>query len=232
MRIHALICAFNEAETVGEVVRRTQPRVERVWVVDDGSSDGTAEAAAEAGAEVCRHSVNRGKGGAVITGLQAILSTEASHVLFIDADLQHDPEEIPAFVAAAEAGADLVVGSRFAQKDQIPRHRYLANAIGSRILSMFAGTRLEDTQSGYRLIRADTLRRITIEKDDFSIETEILLKCVGEGATLAYVPIRAIYFEERQSRFRPIRDTIRISMTALRLRFLGPGPGGTRLGPS
>ncbi|MFN7974264.1 MAG: glycosyltransferase family 2 protein [Acidobacteriota bacterium] len=219
--LHALICAFNEAKTVGEVVTRTRPHVARVTVVDDGSADGTSALAEAAGAAVLRHETNRGKGAAVRTGLDAILATDATHVLFIDADRQHDPAEIPRLAAAAAGGAGVVIGSRFAEKEAIPRHRYLANAIGGRVLSLFAGVRLEDTQSGYRLIDADLLRRITIEREDFAIETEILLKAVGLGARVAYVPIRAIYFADRRSRFRPIRDTVRISMAALRFRFFG-----------
>lgn len=227
----ALVCAFNEEPTVAEVVRRTSAHVSSVLVVDDGSGDGTAAAAEAAGAIVIRHERNRGKGAAVRSGLATILAGPASHVLFIDADLQHDPDEIPSLLAAAEAGADVVVGSRFAEKSRIPRHRYLANAIGSRILSLFAGAYLEDTQSGFRLIAADLLRRIEIEREDFAIETEILLKAVGLGARVSYVPIRAIYFAERQSRFRPIRDTVRISLAALRFRFSrrrGPGDRGTK----
>jgi glycosyltransferase involved in cell wall biosynthesis len=214
VRIHAIVCAFNEAGTVGKVVAGTAPHVERVWVVDDGSRDGTSAAARQAGANVVAHGRNRGKGAAVRSGLAAVLATEATHVLFIDADLQHDPAEIPSLRAAAEAGAGIVIGSRFGHKDQIPRHRYLANAIGSRILSVFAGARLEDTQSGFRLVRADLLRAMTIEREDFAIETEILLKAIA---------LRAIYFEGRRSRFRPVRDTVAISLAALRLRF-GPRP--------
>lgn len=219
MNVQALICAFNEARTIREVVARTREHARRVLVVDDGSSDATAAESEVAGAEVIRHPVNLGKGAAVKTGLAAILTTDATHVLFIDADLQHDPAEIPKLLASAEAGAGVVIGSRFSEKESMPRHRYLANAMGSRVLSLFAGVRLEDTQSGFRLIAADLLRRIEIEREDFAIETEILLKAVALGAAVSYVPIHAIYFPDRRSRFRPVRDTVRISVAALRIRF-------------
>lgn len=219
MIVHALVCAYNEAPTVGQVVTQLLPRVTRVTVVDDGSKDATSEVARAAGAQVLRQEPNQGKSAAVRTGLQAILASDATHVLFIDADLQHDPAEVPQFLEAARAGAPFVIGSRFAEKSLIPRHRYLANAIGGWFLGLFAGVRLEDTQSGYRLVEAGLLRRIPLEWEGFGLETEMLLKAVALDAKVAYVPIRAIYIEGRQSRFRPIRDTVRISLAALRFRL-------------
>lgn len=222
MQVDALVCAFNEAGSVAEVVRQALAHVPRVLVVDDGSTDGTAAKAEAAGAVTLRHERNFGKAAAVRTGLRAILEGPATHVLFLDADLQHDPAEIPRFLEAAQGGAGVVIGSRFADRDAIPRHRYLANAIGSRILSLFAGLRLEDTQSGFRLVDASLLRRMDVEGEDFAIETEILLKAVALGARVAYVPIKAIYIPGRCSRYRPVRDTVRISLAALRFRFARP----------
>ena len=99
--ICALIAAYNEERHVAEVVKGAAPHVSHVVVVDDGSSDGTAARAREAGATVIAHDRNLGKGRAIRTGLAHVLERPFSHVLFLDADLQHDPAEIPTLVERA-----------------------------------------------------------------------------------------------------------------------------------
>src|SRR3954452_384573 len=98
----AVIAAFDEERSVGQVVTGCAPHVAEVVVVDDGSSDETAARAAEAGATVLRHSRNLGKGRAIRTGVEYALDLPYSHVLFIDADCQHDPAEIPKVLECAE----------------------------------------------------------------------------------------------------------------------------------
>ncbi len=223
MILHALIPAHNEVETIAKVVSGTSPFAKRIVVVDDGSTDGTGQAALAAGAELVQHESRQGKGAAIKTGLAAILGGEATHVLFLDGDGQHDPADIARLYDAAAAGASIVIGSRFADRAAIPRKRYVANAIGSRILSLFAGTRLEDTQSGFRIIRADKLQGIRLESDGFAVETEILLRVLRRDPKIRHVPIKAIYREGQPSHYRPVRDTVAISMLALRCRFLEAG---------
>src|SRR5260221_4750770 len=100
----ALIAAFNEAPGVGDVVRGTALHASPVVVADDGSTDETAAKAPEAGAVVLRHDRNRGKGWAVRTGLEYALTQPCSHVLFLDGDLQHDPEELSKLSGHADLG--------------------------------------------------------------------------------------------------------------------------------
>ena len=161
--ICALIAAFNEEDTVAAVVTGVKPLVSETVVVDDGSADTTAARAAAAGAIVVRHDRNRGKGCAIRTGLARVLAGNATHVLFVDGDLQHDPADVPRLVEAAErTGADLVIAERAFTKGQMPTARFYSNRIGSRILSTFIGTEVADSQSGFRLIRADRLRRLEL----------------------------------------------------------------------
>jgi glycosyltransferase involved in cell wall biosynthesis len=104
MTVCALIPAYNEEATIEAVVRGAMPHVEEVVVVDDGSSDGTSEHARKAGATVLRLTRNSGKGSAIRAGLAYVLGRQCSHVLFMDADLQHDPADVVRLIAAARSG--------------------------------------------------------------------------------------------------------------------------------
>ena len=107
----ALVPAYQAEETVGAVVRGLRRHVPGVVVVDDGSTDATAAEALRAGAEVLRLPANGGKGSALRAGLETVLAGDASHVAFVDADGQHDPDDLPRLLEAARGGDDFVIGS-------------------------------------------------------------------------------------------------------------------------
>jgi glycosyltransferase involved in cell wall biosynthesis len=221
--ICALIAAFNEERHVGPVVKGTARYVSQVIVVDDGSTDATAVRAREAGATVLRHERNLGKGCAVRTGLAYVLSRPYSHVLFLDADLQHDPAEIPKLLERAATGngdGDFVLGEREFSKDAMPAARFYSNVIGSRILSRFIGADVADSQSGFRLIRADLLRKVVLTGRGYEIETEMLIKLARAGATLERVPVHRLQYAGARSKIHPFRDTFRTCMLALGYRYL------------
>ena len=209
----ALTPAYEASATVGAVVRGLRAHVPRVLVVDDGSADATGAEAARAGAEVVRLPVNGGKGTAIRAGLGRLLATDATHVVFADADGQHDPADLPRLLDAARAGEDFVIGSRMADPDATPAYRYRTNEIGSRILSRMTGLEVEDAQSGYRVVRADVLRRLSLSARGYIIETEILLKAARWVKRFRHVPVRAIY--GGPSHYRPFRDTWVISWGAV-----------------
>jgi glycosyltransferase involved in cell wall biosynthesis len=221
VRACALIAAFNEEAHVAEVVRGTLPFASPVIVVDDGSADRTAARARDAGAIVIRHEQNRGKGWAIRTGLEYALTQDCSHVLFLDADLQHDPAEIPLLLARAEQGrGEFVIGERELRSDAMPAARFHANVIGSAILSRFIGADVADSQSGFRLIRADLLRRVRLTGKGYEIETEMLIKAVRAGAAVERITVQRLQYERAHSKLRPFRDTFRTCMLALKYRYL------------
>jgi len=218
--ICALIAAYNEERHVAEVVKGTARHVSAVFVVDDGSTDQTASRAAAAGATVVAHGHNQGKGCAVRTGLLHVLREPYSHVLLLDADLQHDPEEIPKLVECATRGVgDFVVGEREFSRSAMPAPRFYSNVIGSRILSYFVGATIGDSQSGFRLIRADLLRQVQLTATGYEIETEMIIKLVRAGATLERVTVRRLSYQNARSHMRPVRDTFRTCMLALGYRY-------------
>ncbi|HWC64452.1 MAG TPA: glycosyltransferase family 2 protein [Thermoanaerobaculia bacterium] len=210
----ALIPAFDCAATIAAVVAGARRHVEPVVVVDDGSRDGTGAEAARAGARVVTRRENGGKGAAIRTGLEGLLaSPRTSHVVFLDGDGQHDPEEIPKFVEAAARGEGFVIGSRMAERDSIPGYRYETNRIGDMILSRMTGHAVEDGQSGFRAVSSELLRRLSLRANGYLVETEMLLKAAPFVRRFATVPIRAIY--GGPSHYRPFRDTWKISWGAV-----------------
>jgi glycosyltransferase involved in cell wall biosynthesis len=209
----ALVPAFQAEMTVGTVVAGIRASVDRVLVVDDGSTDETAAEAERAGASVLRLERNGGKGTALRAGLARIHQSGATHVAFLDADGQHDPRDLPALLTAASAGDEFVIGSRMGEPDAIPAYRFRTNEIGSRILSRMTGLDVEDAQSGYRVISADLLRKLDLNARGYIIETEILLKAARFVERYRHVPVRAIY--GGPSHYRPFHDTWIISWGAV-----------------
>jgi len=202
----ALIPAWNEAERIGPIVRGARAYLP-VLVVDDGSTDGTAEVARAAGATVVRHPENRGKGAALKTGFAWALEHGYEAVLTLDADGQHDPAEIPKFLAAWEAGAgDLIIGER--DFSQMPWPRWWTQPLGSWMLSRALGVPIRDNQSGYRLLSRRLIEGMRLTTTGFEMEVEMIAEAVRLGLPIAWVPIRTIYGIGKPSNFHPLWDSL------------------------
>jgi glycosyltransferase involved in cell wall biosynthesis len=204
----AIIPAFGEARFIGTVVRGVLEHLDHVIVVDDRSPDQTAEAAREAGAEVICHSENLGKGAAIKTGLRRA-AANFSFFLFMDGDGQHDPTEIPRFLAKATVTqAHLIVGNRMWNLAKMPAVRRWTNKFMSWQIGKLCGRELPDSQCGYRMARYELLPILHQSSDGFAFETENLLLAARNGFQVEFVPIRTIYRDER-SKIKPMRDTFR-----------------------
>ncbi len=216
MKSIAVIPARDAGATVGDVVRRLKtalPSTE-VVVVDDGSTDATGERAREAGAIVARHEQNRGKGAALETGFDLALSRGADCVLALDADGQHDPAFAPQLLAALES-ADVVIGSREGDRTGMPWLRRATNDVTTWFVSKLAGQRIQDSQSGFRAIRADVLRKVRPESRRFDYESEFLIGAAKAGFRIGAAPVPTIY-NAPGSHIHPFRDTIRFIRLVLR----------------
>lgn len=221
-RVYALIAAYNEAKHIAPVIESISRYVQSVLVVDDGSNDPTAAVASGAGAEVIRHASRRGKGTAIRTGLAALAGRDVTYILLLDGDGQHDPEDAPRLVQAAETRRyDLVIGHRTLDRRINGSIRYYTNVVGCNILSRWTGLELLDSQSGFRLIRAERLAGIELDARGFEIETEMLLKLCRRGARVGHVEVRCLA-PSRKSRLRPVRDVTRICVSALKYHYMTP----------
>ena len=213
----ALIPAFQEAERVGRVVTAALARLP-VLVVDDGSTDGTATAAAAAGATVVIQVPNQGKGAALRVGFAWALARDVEAVVTLDADGQHDPGEIPAFLKAyRQTGADLVIGRRDFRR--MPPTRRLANELGRRAMSWAAGRDIPDNQSGYRLLSRRLMAALeSSQETGFEFEVEMITTCIRAGFALEWVPIRTIYAGEAShiQPWRHLSSFVRIVRTTRR----------------
>jgi glycosyltransferase involved in cell wall biosynthesis len=221
--VAALIPAYYEEKAIRDVARRTLAQLDRVLVVDDGSTDATSEQARAGGATVIKHEVNRGKGAAIKTGFKELLAQPVEYILILDGDGQHLPEEIPRFLAIANSShADVIVGSRMADTREMPFVRKMTNRFMSWQISRVCGQLIPDTQCGFRMIHREVVPHLFLETHGYDYETEMLIIAARRGFTIASAPVSTVYGEEK-SKIHPVRDTIRFFK--LMSRYRG-GAGG------
>ncbi len=236
-----IIPAFNEAQSILDIVKAAcRQSVDSVVVIDDGSTDATSRiiqdiivgGAANPVLKLLRHPSNLGKGFALASGIDCALVLGAERVITIDADGQHNVNDIPRLehVAMTDPNA-IVIAARAESREQAPRLRRFANAVADFWISWACGCRIQDTQSGFRLYPAAALKRLSARprrNEGFVFETELLIDCVVTGAAVLTVPILTRYQAGlRPSHYRPWRDTWSIvrlvGVTLLRRRMYPMG---------
>lgn len=216
--ISIVLPARNESKPIGGVIQRIRallPAAEIV-VVDDGSSDGTGETAAAAGARVVRHPYSKGNGAAIKTGAR---SASGEVIVFMDADGQHDPADIPALLARLNEGYDLVVGARQAGS-QASIGRGLANRLYNRLASYMTGHKVADLTSGFRAVRAEKFREfLYLLPNGFSYPTTSTMAFFRAGYSVAYEPIHAAK-RVGKSHIRPLHDGVRFLLIIFKIGTL------------
>lgn len=234
-----VIPAYNEAATIRDVARRAVRQVERVIVVDDGSTDGTAAVLEGLPVTLLRQPRNLGKAASLWRGMELALQAGAEAVITLDGDSQHAPEDIPRLIALHERHpACIVIGSRLHERHKIPRNRYYANRLANFWIAWAAGYPIPDSQSGFRLYPAAVLRAVPVAHGPgagFVFESEILIEAGRRGVTSLAVPVAAVYGDHlRASHFRKVADvTLIVLMVARKLLARGLHPMGLlrSLGP-
>ena len=216
--LSVVIPAKNEVATIGRLVtriRESRPEAE-VLVVDDGSTDETGAAAATAGARVLRHPESLGNGAAVKAGARA---ARGAVLCFMDADGQHDPDDIETLLEKLGDGYGMVVGARSAAS-QANLGRSVANGLYNRFASLVSGRRIPDLTSGFRVVRADLFRRfLHLLPNGFSYPTTITMAFLRSGYPVGFVPVE-VHRRTGESHIRPLRDGLRFLVIIFKVATL------------
>lgn len=228
MNICILIAAYNESGKIGQLVSQIQKldAVSKIIVIDDGSVDCTREEAEKAGALVIKHEKNKGKGAALRTGFAYVKEQDCDAVITLDGDGQHKYSEIPYFIETYKKGdADIIVGSRMfvcarraclassgsSRRASMPFMRYMTNRFTSFVTSVLGRCKVTDSQSGFRLISTDALKKIELSSSNFEIESEVIIKAARKGFKIKEIPISTVYLADstKRSKINPFIDTFR-----------------------
>lgn len=220
VQLSVVIPARNEAVSLRDIlpaVRTAVPDAE-VIVVDDGSTDDTAKVAAAEGAVVVSHPYGMGNGAAIKSGVRA---ARGDLILFMDADGQHHPQDIPKLVSRLQQGYEMVVGAR-SRESQASLGRFFANSLYNRLASWIVGHRVEDLTSGFRIARTSKFREfLDLLPNGFSYPTTITMAFFRAGYPVAYVPIVArTRTSDSKSHVRLLSDGMRFLVIIFRVGSL------------
>lgn len=222
-RVAIIIPAYNEEKHIGEIIKKCQKYSTDIVVIDDGSTDDTVRVALEAGAICTSQLRNYGWGYAVQTGLQQCRRNHCRDVIItLDADGQHDPDNIPLLLKEMnQTKSSIVIGSRFKNPDDtvggIPTYRKFGIDIINTIYNFGRKNKLTDTQSGFRAHRNDDSLHIKIWDKGFSYSTERLIKTDKLGFKISEVSISRIYHDDlsENSSMNPIIHGLQVALKTL-----------------
>jgi glycosyltransferase involved in cell wall biosynthesis len=217
--ISVIIPAKNEANSIGrliEDIRKQCPNVE-ILVVNDGSTDDTARIASESGANVIDHPQGLGNGAAVKTGARR---AKGEVLVFLDADGQHDPTDIPRLLSRLDHGFDMAIGARATSKSHANIARLFANGAYNLVASLVTGQTIPDLTSGFRAVRADLFKKfLYLLPNGFSYPTTITMAFIRSGYPIDFVDIHASK-RQGKSHIRPIQDGVRFVVIIFRIATL------------
>ncbi len=223
MRPAVIIPVYNHGRQIGEVIRQTLELGLPIFVIDDGSTDGTAELLdTMSGISILRHSVNQGKGAAVLTGFAAAIEAKCDWAITLDGDGQHNPEDARALLGAVSDGERcIVIGKRQGMNGgkNVPWTSRFGRQFSNFWVWAAGGPLVEDSQSGYRLYPIPEVLQLEVKAKRYQFEVEILVKAKQQGIKTKEAPVQVVYQAKgkRVSHFRPWLDFWRNSVTFNRL---------------
>jgi len=196
--------AYNESRYIGSIVLCALQYANEVVVVDDGSTDLTSRIANLAGATVIKHKENLGYGVTIQTILKEAKKRNADVLVIIDADGQHDPQEINRLIEPLSQGFDFVIGSRQIDRASIPLYRRFGLNILAGFTRILAQKRLSDTESGFRAFSRKALEVLEPKEEGMAISAEVVSLAAAKGLKIKEVPISVTYAKD-SSTLNPVR---------------------------
>jgi glycosyltransferase involved in cell wall biosynthesis len=214
----ACIPAYNEEKTIAKVVLKTKKYVDKVIVCDDGSTDMTGEIAEAVGAKLIRHERNKGYGAALASLFKAAREENASAIIILDADLQHNPDDIPKLLSSIIKGeADIVIGSRFLNGNgRVPKYRRLGIKIITKLTKRVSYKDIADAQSGFRAYSRKAIYSIIPSEQGMGVSTEILLKAKEHNLRIKEIPIEIRYDVDKPSTHNPFLHGLDVVLSTVK----------------
>lgn len=221
--VAVLLPAYNEEIAIASMILLSLEYADEVIVIDDGSTDRTAALSKQAGATVLSHERNLGKGVALKTGFD--YASNFDIIVTIDADGQHNPEEIPNLIKPIQDGvADIVNGSRYinGHDTTTPTYRRVGQTILDTATNVASGTKLTDSQSGFRAFSSDSIKYFEFKPDGFGIESDMLIEASHNNLRIVEVPI-TVRYDVQTTTENPIIQGLTVLMRILEImRFNRP----------
>ncbi len=226
-KVAVLIPAYNEGRVVGQVIKDLHRALVKakfnfeIVLVDDGSSDETAKLATQAGATVVRHILNTGSGGATATSLSYAKGQGFSLAATLDADGQHDPDDVVNGIKIMmKGGVDLLIGSRLANEGDMSRVKVLGNKGLSIITYILFGINVADSQSGLRIFSKKAIDNLRWQTSGYEYCSEMLWRARQQGLIIKEYPIKAIYTDYSKSKGQNNWNAFNIVKTLLTQRVM------------
>lgn len=194
--VYIVLPAWNESSVLHDVLNEIRSAGYRnIIVVDDGSKDATFEVAKSIpGVTALRHRLNRGKGAATKTGIEAAKLLDAETIVTMDSDGQHNPADIERLIRPITLGqTDVVLGSRLMDPRGMPMHKILANWIGNAITWYFYGLWVTDSQSGFRAYSKKAAHLIDTRSDRYDYESEVIRELRLHRLSFVEIPVEVRY---------------------------------------
>lgn len=211
MKVWVVIPAFNEADSIENVVRKIKEKNLPVIVVDDGSSDKTYTKAINSGSDiVLKNEENKGKGASLRKAFDYIIKNnlDCQAVIIMDADAQHLPEELDLFVEKLKRDSYFIVGNRLNSPFGMPLIRLFTNKIMSYIISKKIRQYIPDTQCGFKALKREVFEKLNLKTSKYEIDSELIIKSALLGYRIDSIPIRSVY-RKQKSKINPFLDTLR-----------------------
>jgi glycosyltransferase involved in cell wall biosynthesis len=225
IKVCVIIPVYNNEKTIGDVIDRCKEQINDVIVINDGSNDGTTEEINKRNVIHHKFEANQGKGSALKKGFEIAYENGFDYAISLDGDGQHYPEDIPKFINHAKNNQDrntIIIGTRDFGENVTGRSKF--GRVWSNFWCNFLTQKhIKDAQSGFRLYPLKKMRRLKLRRSRYDFETEVLVKALWKGCSVAHLPVSVHYDnpQERVSHFRGVYDNTRITFLFFKLILMG-----------